>query len=33
VFGLGDDIKEWTAAEVCRRCNLKNTCPYRLHSA
>jgi len=32
VYGLGTNVPDWTAAEACRRCNLKNTCSYRLRS-
>ena len=31
-FGIGTEVPEWTQAESCRRCNLKDTCPYRLRT-
>lgn len=32
VIGIGPQMKTWTRAEVCARCNLRKTCPYRIHS-
>lgn len=31
VFGIGEDIPEWSLIEACQRCNMKDTCVYRLH--
>lgn len=30
VMGIGSQMKTWTGAEVCARCNLSNTCPYKI---
>jgi hypothetical protein len=30
VIGIGPQMKTWTRAEVCARCNLRKTCPYRI---
>jgi hypothetical protein len=30
VIGLGPQMTTWTQAEVCARCNLRETCPYRV---
>jgi len=30
VIGLGPQMTTWTQAEVCARCNLEKTCPYRI---
>jgi hypothetical protein len=30
VIGLGTKMKTWTRAEVCARCHLRKTCPYRV---
>ena len=30
VIGLGQQVKTWEQAEVCARCNLSETCHYRL---
>jgi len=30
VIGLGPRMAKWTRAEVCARCHLKKTCPYRI---
>jgi hypothetical protein len=30
VIGIGPQVKTWTRAEVCARCSLRNTCPYRI---
>ena len=32
VIGMGSDMKTWTKAESCARCNLRNTCHYRIHA-
>jgi len=32
VIGMGPDMKTWTKAESCARCNLRNTCHYRIHA-
>ncbi|GAI28657.1 unnamed protein product, partial [marine sediment metagenome] len=32
VIGLGPQMTTWTQAEVCARCNLEKTCPYRIHA-
>jgi hypothetical protein len=29
VIGIGRGMTRWTQAEVCGRCNLRETCPYR----
>ena len=29
VIGIGTQIHTWTRAEVCARCDLRKTCPYR----
>lgn len=29
VIGIGPEMLTWTQDEVCDRCNLKGTCPYR----
>jgi len=31
VIGIGPQMKTWTRAEVCGRCSLAKTCPYRIH--
>jgi len=31
VIGVGQDMPTWTQAEACERCNLKETCRYRVH--
>jgi hypothetical protein len=33
VIGIGPQMRRWTPAEVCTRCNLKKTCPYRIDSS
>lgn len=33
VIGIGPQMRRWTRAEVCTRCNLKKTCPYRIDSS
>jgi len=30
VMGIGPQMVRWTRAEVCTRCHLKETCPYRI---
>jgi hypothetical protein len=30
VMGIGPRMAKWTRAEVCARCHLKKTCPYRI---
>jgi len=30
VMGIGSQMAKWTRAEVCARCHLKKTCPYRI---
>ena len=30
VIGIGPQMAKWTRAEVCARCHLKKTCPYRI---
>jgi hypothetical protein len=30
VMGIGPQMAKWTRAEVCARCHLKTTCPYRI---
>jgi hypothetical protein len=30
VIGIGLQMAKWTRAEVCARCHLKKTCPYRI---
>jgi len=32
VIGIGPKMTRWTQAEVCARCSLKKTCPYRIKS-
>ena len=32
VIGIGLEMPTWTQAEVCGRCNLEKTCPYRIHA-
>lgn len=32
VIGMGPQMKTWTRAEVCARCSLSKTCPYRIHA-
>jgi hypothetical protein len=32
VVGIGPQMAKWTRAEVCARCHLKKTCPYRIPS-
>lgn len=30
VIGIGPKMTRWTQAEVCQRCSLKETCPYKV---
>jgi hypothetical protein len=30
VMGIGPQMAKWTRAEICARCHLKKTCPYRI---
>jgi hypothetical protein len=30
VIGIGPQMARWTRAEVCARCHLRETCPYRI---
>jgi len=30
VIGIGPKMTTWTRAEVCARCSLRKTCPYRI---
>lgn len=32
VIGIGPQMTTWTQAEVCARCSLRETCPYRTHA-
>jgi len=32
VVGIGQRMSTWTSAESCARCNLSQTCRYRVHS-
>jgi len=32
VVGIGPQMATWTQAEVCARCNLRKTCPYRIQA-
>lgn len=32
VIGLGPQMITWTEAEVCARCSLMKTCPYRIQA-
>jgi hypothetical protein len=32
VIGIGPRMATWTRAEVCARCSLRKTCPYRIQS-
>ncbi len=32
VIGIGPQMRRWTRAEVCTRCNLKRACAYRMDS-
>ena len=33
VIGIGPQMPMWTRAEVCARCNLNKTCPYRIQGS
>jgi hypothetical protein len=30
VIALGPQMRTWTQAEICARCNLRETCPYKI---
>jgi hypothetical protein len=30
IIGIGPKMTKWTRTEVCNRCHLKETCPYRI---
>lgn len=30
VIGIGPKMTRWTQAEVCARCGMRNTCPYKI---
>jgi len=32
VIGIGPKMATWTQAEVCARCSLRKTCPYRIQA-
>lgn len=32
VMGIGPHMPTWTQAEVCARCSLRRTCPYRVRA-
>jgi hypothetical protein len=32
VIGIGPQMRTWSRAEVCTRCSLKRTCPYRIQT-
>jgi hypothetical protein len=32
VIGIGPRMTTWTRAEVCARCSLRKTCPYRIQA-
>jgi hypothetical protein len=32
VIGIGPKMATWTRAEVCARCSLRKTCPYRIQT-
>ena len=32
VLGIGPQMTRWTRAEVCARCSLRKTCPYRIQA-
>ncbi len=32
VIGIGPKMTRWTQAEVCKRCSLNKTCPYKIKS-
>ena len=33
VMGIGVEMATWTRAEVCARCNLRQTCRYQILAA
>jgi hypothetical protein len=32
VIGIGPQMAAWTQADVCARCSLRKTCPYRIQA-
>jgi len=30
VIGVGPGMTRWAQAEVCARCSLRKTCPYKI---
>jgi cobalamin-dependent methionine synthase I len=32
VFGIGTDVPQWSPVEACQRCNIKDSCAYRLRT-
>jgi len=32
VIGIGSQMATWTQADVCSRCSLRRTCPYRIQT-
>lgn len=32
VIGMGAELPAWKQGEACSRCNLKETCPYKVHA-
>jgi hypothetical protein len=32
VIGIGPQMATWTQVEVCARCSLRKTCPYRIQA-
>jgi hypothetical protein len=32
VFGMGSNLPEWSQADACRRCNLNDSCSYRIRA-
>lgn len=33
VMGMGSEMATWTKAEVCKRCQLKKTCRYKVYAS
>ena len=33
VIGIGPHMPTWSQEEVCARCSLRKTCPYRMRGA
>ena len=31
IIGIGPQMETWTQDDVCARCNLRETCPYKVH--